>query len=98
MSDVGPGEDDKLVIARAQAAGMILVTQDRDFGELAIAAAIPMAGVVLVELERLSLAMQIERLSTILTAERANLVGYFLVVEPSRVRRRHLPASERGTP
>ena len=63
MSDIAPGDGDDRVIGRAHSAGLILITQDRDFGELAIARALPVVGVVLVELERLSLPLQAERLS-----------------------------------
>ena len=97
MSDIAPGDDDDLVIGRAHSTGLILITQDRDFGDLAIARSLPVLGVVLVELERLSLPLQVQRLSACLDAERDNLIGSFLVVEPGRVRRRRLPAPKQGT-
>ena len=91
MRDIDPGAHDDVVADLANRTNLLLVTQDRDFGEIVIARGVPIAGVVLVELERLSLQAQIERLSSCLATERALLADNFTVVEPSRVRRRKLP-------
>jgi predicted nuclease of predicted toxin-antitoxin system len=90
MSEIAPGEDDVLVAARANTAGLVLLTADRDFGELTFHRGLPVVGVVLLQLERLSLSAQVERVSTFLAAERANLAGSFTVLEPASVRRRVL--------
>jgi predicted nuclease of predicted toxin-antitoxin system len=90
MSEIAPGEDDMLVAARAKNAGLVLLTADRDFGELTFHRGLPLVGVVLLQLERLSLHAQVERVATFLSAERANLAGSFTVLEPASVRRRGL--------
>lgn len=91
ITDLAPGSPDEQVLARANLERKVLLTQDRDFGELAFSSKLPVAGIVLFELERLSLASQADRLSTVLVAERDGLDGCFLVVEPARVRHRALP-------
>jgi predicted nuclease of predicted toxin-antitoxin system len=90
MSEIAPGEDDELVAARANNAGVVLLTADRDFGELTFHRGLPVIGVVLMQLERLSLPAQVERVAAFLAAERANLAGSFTVLEPATVRRRIL--------
>lgn len=88
MRDLGPGDDDGRGAARATAAGSILLTQDRDFGELVIARGIKIDGVVLMQLERLALQSQVERMAEVLMAEKDRLRGAFIAVEPTRTRRR----------
>jgi predicted nuclease of predicted toxin-antitoxin system len=85
----GIGDTD--VLALADAAGLILITQDHDFGELAILRRMPVAGVLLLELARLSLREQVERVAGFLSIDPADLVGKLTVVEPARVRVRALP-------
>ena len=47
------GADDADVLAAANEDGLILITQDQDFGELAILRQVPVLGVVLLEVARL---------------------------------------------
>jgi hypothetical protein len=75
---------------RRRRAGCHQSTADRDFGELTFHRGLPVVGVVLLQLERLSLPAQVERVATFLVAERANLTGSFTVLEPANVRRRVL--------
>lgn len=90
IAELAQGDSDAQVMARADYDSRVLITQDRDFGELAIARGLPVRGVVLLELERLSLSSQAERASVVLSERRNALIGFFTVVEPARVRRRPL--------
>jgi predicted nuclease of predicted toxin-antitoxin system len=92
VSEIEVGIPDEQVMSEAEQRGFILITHDRDFGELAIRRRLPVRGVVLLELERLSLPAQVRRVLEVLTKEAAHLGGHFIVVEPDRVRRRSLPA------
>ena len=85
------GADDTLVLAVAQQAELILITQDRDFGELTILRRLPVTGVLLLDLARLSLKEQVQRVASFLAAESSGLAGSLAVLEPARVRRRPLP-------
>ena len=74
----------------ASAEGRILITDDRDFGELVFRLRRPTAGVIYLRLgEYADLPTKIERLSYVL-ANFADRLDQFLVVTPSRVRVRRL--------
>jgi predicted nuclease of predicted toxin-antitoxin system len=89
------GISDVDVLSRADQAGLILITQDRDFGELAILRRMPVAGVLLLELARLPLREQVERVATLLSTDPTRLVGKLTVIEPARVRVRALPGGQK---
>jgi predicted nuclease of predicted toxin-antitoxin system len=89
------GIDDTDVLSLADEAGLILITQDHDFGELAILRRMPVAGVLLLELARLPLREQIERVATFLSGDPKDLTGNLTVIEPARVRVRGLPGTRR---
>src|ERR1700674_5331695 len=77
--DYPPGLPDRQVLAIAHREGRILLTNDRDFGELAISEQLPHAGIIYLRLRRSSAATKWERLAAVLT-EYANQFDRFLVV------------------
>ncbi len=84
------GIDDPAVAAQARLHGVVLVTHDRDFGELVVRFGAPVLGVVLLQTERLSLELQAARVVACLTNPQEDWDGYFSVIEPGRIRRRPL--------
>src|SRR5947207_12498270 len=54
VSDTNRGAPDTDVLSAADAEGCILITEDRDFGELVIRQRLSVRGVMLLELDRLS--------------------------------------------
>ena len=86
------GSDDTVVFALAEQEGRIVITEDRDFGELVIRRRLPVAGVLLIELEELSNASEAERVLAVVTSLQEGLIGHLVVVEPSRTRIRPLPS------
>jgi predicted nuclease of predicted toxin-antitoxin system len=88
------GVDDTHVLTLADQAGLIPITQDHDFGELAILHRMPVAGVLLLELAKLPLRDQVERVASFLSVNSSKLVGNLTVVEPSRIRVRTLPSQQ----
>jgi predicted nuclease of predicted toxin-antitoxin system len=82
ISEMSAGLHDTGVLATSHAMALVLITHDRDFGELAVRQGLPVSGVILLEVERLSLGRQI--------AAETEWVGYFTVLDPSRLRRRAL--------
>ncbi|MGH6628534.1 MAG: DUF5615 family PIN-like protein [Burkholderiales bacterium] len=86
-----PGASDQEVLALAQRDGRILVTFDKDFGELAWRASLPAeSGIVLFRIPMPAPERVGEELAATLTS-RQDWNGNFAVVEPGRVRIRQLP-------
>jgi hypothetical protein len=86
-----PGSTDKQVLERAIRERRVLLTFDKDFGELAWNTRLPAeCGVVLFRLPLL--AGGSSRIVEVLTS-RSNWSGHFSVVEASRIRMRRLPSA-----
>ncbi len=87
-----PGSTDDSILAKAVQESRILLTFDKDFGELAWRARLPsQCGVVLFRLLLAQPHLVGEALCRILVS-RDDWAGRFSVVEPGRVRMRDLPA------
>ena len=85
------GAADESVLAEAQSRECVLVTQDKDFGELAFRARLPAGcGVVLFRLRR-SPEQDSHRIVQVLES-RAEWAGHFTVVTDDQVRIRSLPS------
>jgi predicted nuclease of predicted toxin-antitoxin system len=86
-----PGSTDQLVLERAVAEARILVTFDKDFGELAWRFGLPAhCGVVLFRVVMPN-PTEVGTLITNVLVNRSDWPGHFSVVEPGRVRMRPLP-------
>jgi len=85
-----PGASDREVLAWAVRESRILLTFDKDFGELARASGLPATcGVVLFRIPMPKPGDVGQRLADLVTA-REDWVGHFFVIEPGRVRLRPL--------
>jgi predicted nuclease of predicted toxin-antitoxin system len=85
-----PGMRDPDVLAWAARDGRILLTFDKDFGELARATALPSTcGVVLLRIP-MPRPSDVGRRLADLIAARNDWAGHFSVIEPGRVRMRRL--------
>jgi len=91
MRTEAPGSRDEDVLARAQSEERILITFDKDFGELAFRAHLPSAtGIVLLRISAPSPdAMSLAIASAL--SRRTDWVGHFSVIEDDRVRMTPLP-------
>jgi predicted nuclease of predicted toxin-antitoxin system len=91
MRDVGPGTLDDRVLALALSEGRIVLTFDKDFGELAFNAELPAScGIVLFRL-RANSSAALAALVVAALRTRFDWAGQFAVVEPGRIRMRPLP-------
>ncbi len=91
VSDYPAGLPDQRVLAIAAVEERILITNDRDFGELVFVHRQPHTGVILLRLgDYAALSVKIERLGYVLSHYRAQL-DQFLVVTLHRVRVRAAP-------
>ncbi len=90
LTTAAPGTSDPEVLAWAARDARILLTFDKDFGELARASALPATcGVVLFRIPMPKPSDVGARLADLITA-RDDWAGHFSVVEPGRVRMRVL--------
>lgn len=86
------GADDRTVLARAQAETRILVTQDKDFGELAFNYGLPgECGIIFFRLSNSDPEADKERMRNAITS-RDDWAGHFAVVSDDRIRMRPLPS------
>lgn len=88
-------ESDESVLARAQAEQRVVITHDKDFGELAFRHGLPAScGVVLLRLSGTDPQSDNRRAVDALES-RSDWEGHFAVVEEHRIRIRPLPTRER---
>jgi predicted nuclease of predicted toxin-antitoxin system len=90
ISETRPGAADKDVLAAADAEGCILITEDRDFGELVIRQHLTVRGLILLELDRLSNTAEADVVAHVISAQADKLSGNLIVIEPGRIRVRPL--------
>ena len=86
-----PGSSDVEVLARGQAENRILVTFDKDFGELAFRSRLPASsGVLLFRISAPS-SSHIVRVAVAALESRTDWAGHFAVIEDDRIRMTPLP-------
>lgn len=91
VAQVASGVDDQTVLAMAAQSGAIVVTDDKDFGDLVMVQGLPTAGVILLRLEGMPPSDRAERVSGVVQAHGAQLAGAFTVVTKRAVRVRNVP-------
>jgi predicted nuclease of predicted toxin-antitoxin system len=90
MQEAEPGASDPSVLARATAEGRLLLTFDKDFGELAFVRRVPApSGIVLFRISLPSPAIVAATVVAVI-ASRADWSGNFAVVSDARIRLRSL--------
>jgi predicted nuclease of predicted toxin-antitoxin system len=88
VAELLPGVTDEEVLRRAAGGEAVLVTEDKDFGELVHRRGLSHAGVLLVRLEGLDNATKAEVVSRAVRDNEAELPGAFAVVSHDSVRLR----------
>jgi predicted nuclease of predicted toxin-antitoxin system len=84
---------DEIILAKAQAEDRLVLTHDKDFGELAFRFGLPStSGVLLIRLSGSGRQIDIEQVLKVIES-RADWTGHFSVVSRGRVRMRPLPNS-----
>ena len=84
------GEPDESLLQRAREEGRVLVTDDKDFGDLVVRRGLATAGVLLLRFRAPAVADRIARLETVWATVENRLPGGFVVVSDRRVRARPL--------
>jgi predicted nuclease of predicted toxin-antitoxin system len=92
--EICQGDTDERALALAAAAGRVLITDDRGFGELAVRHERPATGVIILVLYAIPAGARenyaIEQISTIA----ADCEGRLVIIEPGRVRTRPIPRKD----
>ena len=88
VAELAPGLADEAVLALAHERGALLVTADKDFGELVFARALPHEGVILLRLHGLGAADKVNRVVAAVAHEPDALLRTFTVVDAQETRRR----------
>jgi predicted nuclease of predicted toxin-antitoxin system len=89
-----PGISDAEVLDSAQREGRILITFDKDFGELAFHLKLPaLNGIILFRISASS-SKQVAQAAVAAIESRADWSGYFAVVEDNRIRMTPLPRNQ----
>lgn len=91
MAEVAPAANDKDVMLRAQADGRVLVTDDKDFGDLVFRRGRSVPGVVLLRIDPSMHELRGARLDAAITRFGEHLLGRYAIVEAARFRTRPLP-------
>jgi predicted nuclease of predicted toxin-antitoxin system len=90
-ADTHPGAPDREVLDLAARERRILLTEDTDFGELAVRLKLPAPGIVRIDLKTLSRDAQAARVVETLARLGDEISGAIVSIEPSRTRIRRLP-------
>ena len=85
------GADDEGVIALALREGRILLTEDKDFGQLVFAARSKSVGVVLIRFPASARSSVADRMLELVRKHANRLTGSFVVLQPERIRISVLP-------
>ncbi len=86
VAEMDPGIPDDEVIRLANQKSTILITADKDFGELVFRRALATHGVVLIRLAGLSQSIKAEMLSSAVKEHASELTNAFSVVRPGTIR------------
>ncbi len=86
VAELSPSVADEEVLQRANTLDAVLLTADKDFGELVFRQGLVHSGVVLLRLAGLANATKAEIVAEVCRDRTADLVGAFSVVAPGQVR------------
>jgi predicted nuclease of predicted toxin-antitoxin system len=92
--EFAPGADDREVADCAKRDGRLLLTDDKDFGELVVRQNLVVPGLVLVRVGSENYRWVWQRLETAIAMFGGNLFGRYTVIEYARFRSRKLSADD----
>ncbi len=90
VAEGSPGLDDDAVLAAANSEDRILITSDKDFGELVFLGGRVTVGILLLRLGKERTADKLASMRVLLARHVGSLRGHFTVVTASSIRRRPL--------
>jgi len=91
VMEYAPGADDETVLQQAATDQRILLTEDKDFGELVVRLGLPAYGIVLLRLNPADSVAKLARMRDVLLHDASRLPHSFVVVDANKARFRALP-------
>ncbi|MFN0013245.1 MAG: DUF5615 family PIN-like protein [Saprospiraceae bacterium] len=85
-AEVEQSTSDIEILKKAEAEGRVLITRDKDFGELAFRDRMPFCGILLLRLEKLPSRLRVATTITFLENNQTHLPGNFIVMKPNAAR------------
>ena len=95
IREIAPGSSDDEVLQLAHRLGAVLITADKDFGELIYRRGSASSGAILVRLASLPASIRAEMIIQLLDERADSLHQYLAVLAPGSVRLRKLPPSKK---
>ena len=93
-SESRPGAPDSVWLDQAQAESRIILTSDKDFGELIFRDRLTSHGIILLRLGDMPLTDRLSRLEKVWASVESHPVGKFIVITPTKIRIRDLVSEE----
>jgi predicted nuclease of predicted toxin-antitoxin system len=90
MAEIAPAESDDTVITRAQRENRLLLTEDKDFGDLVFRRGREVPGIVLLRIDPAMHALKTRRLEAAIKRFGDGLFDRYMIVEETRFRSRPL--------
>jgi predicted nuclease of predicted toxin-antitoxin system len=90
MAEIAPSTNDAEVMARAQQEGRLLLTEDKDFGDLVFRRGGQVPGIVLLRIDPSMHALKSQRLEAAISRFGDALLGRYMTIEEARFRSRPL--------
>jgi predicted nuclease of predicted toxin-antitoxin system len=90
VKEAAAGSDDEIVLRMAAGEQRILLTEDKDFGELVVRLKLPAYGIVLLRMNTVDSHAKLVRLREVLSQEGSRLPGHFVVIDEGKARFRRL--------
>lgn len=86
VTELWPGSDDSLILDMALRDQRVLLTEDKDFGQLVYASAQPSSGIILIRYPATVRKTLGDAVLSLIESAEAQLVGRFAVLSPGRIR------------
>jgi predicted nuclease of predicted toxin-antitoxin system len=90
IKEAAAGADDQTVLQLAALQQRILLTEDKDFGELVVRLKLPAYGIVLLRINPADTTLKVARLRDLLVHHTHRLPGHFVVLDETKARFRPL--------
>lgn len=93
IKEAAPGTDDATVLSMAFDQERLLLTEDKDFGELVVRLGLPARGIVLIRINPAQTDTKLARFRAVASSAEERLAGCLTVIDERKTRFRRLPSS-----